>query len=689
MKNKGFAGAAVAVVCLMPVSILCAHLCAQMVEKPGQQKSTMQEHYDAAETLQSQGDLAQADFQYKLFLGEVLQHVANGRAQNGAYARAVPLFGEAIRLTPNKTDLRMDYAQAALTARDVPKAQAVAQELVDAIPKGSKDAQAAKLHWLLGEALLGMDDNSGAKEQFEMAVAIDSTFENGYALAEAYLALLDKDHAAKIFAEMLKGFGDTAEIHMRFGLAYGNADFPEQAIPEFQKVLLKDPKMADAHYSLGASYLRRSGDTAFTQAEAEFRKELALHPGDALSYSELGYIAMSERKLPEAEHDLTRAAALDPQSEDTYLMLGDLYGQLNKPVEQEAALRKAIEDTTDPSRNHYQVRGAHYQLGLLLLRRGDTVEGKQEMQIAEDLLLENRKLDVANLKGTPIVRYSSLKTAGASANPAAMAELEQFEKQVGPAVADSFNNIGAIAAQNLDYARASEYFGAAAQWNPEMEGLDYNWGRAAFGAKEYRQAVICLSRYMQAHPEDGRPRVPLGMSQFELAEYKDAVRTLAPLGAQMDSVPLLDYAYAESQVETGDVVDGIARLQRLEQAQPGMAIVPLALGKAYAGQGQYEKAEPELRAAVRLRPADDSAKYQLALTLIALKQQDEARTLLEGMARSGANDPAVYYQLGKLQMEEGDAKAAVVNLEMAAKLLPGDGAIEKELVAARQRSEHP
>ncbi|MEI9969489.1 MAG: tetratricopeptide repeat protein [Terracidiphilus sp.] len=254
---------------------------------------------------------------------------------------------------------------------------------------------------------------------------------------------------------------------------------------------------------------------------------------------------MNEHQLPEALGDLTRAGELNPNSDDTFLMLGDLDSQLGKTADEEEALRRAIQVCTDPSRNHYQIRGAHYELGLLLIQEGKPKKAKKEMKMAEDLLLQNRKLDAANLAGKSIVRFPSRK-ADAITDPAAAARVKQFEEQVGPVIADSFNNLGASSAQNEDYISASSYFKQASEWNPGMDGLDYNWGRAAFGAKDYRQAVICLSRYMRAHPDDARPRVPLGMSQFMVSDYSGAIQTLSPLGAQLDTVPLLAYAYAES-----------------------------------------------------------------------------------------------------------------------------------------------
>lgn len=683
--NRSFESKLPGYVVIGAILLITATVFGQGVSKPRSADSPLQEHYDAAETLQGKGDLAKAASEYKLFLAEALHRVANGRAQVGDYSEAAPLFDQALTFTPDDSALAMDYAEAALDAHDLPKAEHLAQKLIDSSPKNARDMRMAKLHWLLGQVFLGINDVNGARNQFVAAMAISPTFENQYALAQAYLAALDKNSAAKLFAKMLAQFGESAQIHMQFGLAYGNADFPEEAIPEFKKALAKNDRLPDAHYSLGASYLSRSGDTAFAEAETEFRKELSFHPDDFYSYYELGHLAMNEHQMPEALHDLTRAAELNPLSDDTFLMLGDLDSQLGGTAEEETALRRAIQVCTDPSRNHYQIRGAHYELGLLLIQEGKTEEGKKEMQAAEDLLLQNRKLDAANLAGKSIVRFPSRK-ADVVTDPAAAARVKQFEDQVGPVIADSFNNLGAFSAQNEDYVSASDYFKQASGWNPEMDGLDYNWGRAAFGAKDYHQAVICLSRYMQAHPDDARPRVPLGMSQFLLSDYSGAVKTLSPLGAQLDSVPLLAYAYAESLVKTGNMDQGISRLESLEKADPNLAVVPVALGDAFVSQKQYPKAEVQLRTALRINPADNNAKYDLALTLIALNQKNEAQSLLKELAQQpGTNDPKIYYQLGELQLDLGDTDAAIASLEAAARLAPDDDAIRQELTEANHR----
>ena len=169
---------------------------------------------------------------------------------------------------------------------------------------------------------------------------------------------------------MLKGFGDTAQLHMDIGLQYAETDYSEQAEQEFKKAIAENDKLPGAHYSLGAAYLQNMGEMNFPKAAGEFRKELEISPNDILSHSQLGYIAMKQHDFPEAETQLLRASTLAPQDPDIDLMLGQLYIEMNQPAKAEAALRRSIELTREPSRNNYQVQRAHYLLARVLMQSG-------------------------------------------------------------------------------------------------------------------------------------------------------------------------------------------------------------------------------------------------------------------------------------------------------------------------------
>lgn len=593
----------------------------QNPESALQSESALQEHYDAAQNFQAAGNLALAALHYKTFLAEALSALATHRAKAGDFARANALFDEALSLDPNDAAVKVAYAQACQEAKDLGRAKSLAQEAVDAEPRN------ATAHRVLGQVLLQMDDNKPATQQLETAVALQPDFANGLALAAAYLKAKDEDHAAAIFAEMLASFGDNSEIHLQVGTAYANAGFPEKAVPEFQKAIEENSKLPGAHYALGGAYLLGIGPQAYDRAAAEFQEELKISPRDYNSHLQLGVIYLSQHKLPEAEAELTRAVALDPQNPDPLIPLGQLYDQTNRPNEAEAAYRKAISLTRDVSRNHFQIERAHYLLARTLLQSGRQDEVKKEMAISNQLLKQSVLEKQGRSSPAPAndaYSASAAKNAEAaqSLDPEAMKDVESFEKRMSPPIADSYNNLGAIAAGGNDFAAALADFQKAAAWNPALEGLDYNWGRAAFSGHQYEQAIAPLSRYMQSHSRDAGARSTLALTFFLLQNYQAALKTFQLMDvAQIDAVPVLAYAYAVSLTKAGDYAEGVQKLKSLESAHPDDANIHKALGEAFGAHGDYAEAAKELRTAISENPTDKDAERELHSLEAAQKEK--------------------------------------------------------------------
>jgi tetratricopeptide (TPR) repeat protein len=586
------------------------------------QTGELQQQYDAAQRAQSSGNMLQAARNYQSFLAGTLRRLAEAQAQIGDFPAAAKLFEEALAVSPPDSTggLRIAFADAALVARDIPKARSLAQAVLVDNPKS------AEARLVLGEALLQTNENDEARKQLEAAVALESNYKNGLALATAYLALADTKSATRIFTEMAAGFGDKATIHLDFGRAYAEAGYPDLAISEFTKAIAKDSTLPTAHYCLGASYLLSLGEEGFAKAANEFHRELARHPNDYFSLSQLGYIALSQHRLPDAEANLKRAAILDPRNPDNPLLLGQVYTQLNQAAAAEQSLRQAIALTTDLSRNHYQVQRAHYLLGRLLVQTGRADEGKHEMQVSAELLKQNLVRDQARLKGAPTSEAASISPLQHPLDPTPVDaktrhEVEAFASRVALALADGYNNLGAIAAGSSEFAIATRYFEKAAKWNPSLEGLDYNWGRAAFSSDFYAQAVAPLGRYLAAHPQEQGARRVLGISFFMLKDYPAVLETLRPIVQDISTNPQLAYMYAQSLVLTGDYDRGVASLQRLSSANPSVPEIHRALGEAYATHGDYQSATEELRVALQLNAADSEAKDQLAMALVHLERK--------------------------------------------------------------------
>lgn len=503
---------------------------------------SMHRHYDAAYRLQSSGDTAGADAEHRLFLAEALHHVANTRANIGAYDRAAPLYEQALRLDPANIDLQFDWMKAAMDAENPRQAEQLAENILN--QQGALDAH--RQAWLLrihGEALRALGQQAQAIGQFKASAALDPTFDNVYALGNAYLWVGDKAEGAKIFSSILARFGDTAVIHMSLGRGYAEAGYFPEAIAEFTRALDEDDKLPGAHYSLGASWLSISSESGYPKAEAEFRRELALNPDDPYSYPQLGKIALARHNDREAETDLLRAVALNPGNPDNYTLLAQLYTDTQRVPEAIAAYRKAIELTVDPSRNQYAIHTAHYQLGRVLLQTGQTAEGRKEMQIAEILLSQNDLLAKNTLSGKPQVQLPLSTTRLASA--AEKQKAKDYEAEIAPLIAGSFNNLGVHAAVAGNYAEAADNFGHAADWNASISGIDSNWGRAAFAAHEYAVAIPPLRRVLHAHPDNREVRTELGISLYLTADYAAAYATLHPIANALAAEPQLAALYAD------------------------------------------------------------------------------------------------------------------------------------------------
>jgi tetratricopeptide (TPR) repeat protein len=632
--------------------------------KGATESGSLRQHYDEAQALQQAGKLSEAAEQYRAFLADALGELAMGYGLARDYARAAPLFDEALALKPGSPALLLDYARTALMLGDLPHARTLATEFIQKYP-GDRE-KLAQAHQVLGRTLLKLDRNQQARKEFEAAVALDPTFPNGYDLAVACLDLGDEKCAAQIFTEMEKSFGDTPEIHMAYGRAYADSDFQPRAITEFRRSIEENPRSPGTHYLLAAVLLATGGDQSHLEdAETELKKELVISPRDSMTYTALGKIAATRKNYPEAETYLNKAILLGPSGPDAYLYLGQIYFETNRPVEAEKALRQCIDLSTDVSRNRYQVQKAHFLLGRILMQQGQHDAAHAEMSIARELanktLTQDKSklaglLDTAGPQDAPVAAAEASKTTAVTTpDTETLHRVNLMREQIRLPVADSYNNLGAIAATNNDYSPAVTYFKHAAIWNPSLEGLDYNWGRAAFAGSQFADAISPLSRYLNAHPEDIGARSVLAISQFMTGNYHGCIEALEPAIGKTDLAPQAEYVYAESMVRTGQIASGVERLASLEKLHPEIPDVHRALGEALGHQGEKQRALEELRTTIQLSPSDADS----------------------------------HYDLGKMELESGDTAAAISELEAATRLSPNSEKFHQQLADAYAVAHRP
>ena len=102
---------------------------------------------------------------------------------------------------------------------------------------------------------------------------------------------------------------------------------PVEAIDAYQRVLERDPGMADAHVNLGRLY-HLAGERG--RAEAHYRDAVRLAPDDPVPHFNLGVLLEELGRREEAAHAYGQAVSRDPDFADAHCNLGLLLESLGR-----------------------------------------------------------------------------------------------------------------------------------------------------------------------------------------------------------------------------------------------------------------------------------------------------------------------------------------------------------------------
>ena len=142
-----------------------------------------------------------------------------------------------------------------------------------------------------------------------------------------------------------------------------------------QKALALDPKLADAHLSLGMAL---AGAFDWNGGEQEIKRALELNPKLALAYDQLAWLQANFGRFDEAISNQQKAIELDPLSLWFNSALGGQLISARRYDEARAQLRKTLE--LDPNFAY-----AHFQLGWSFLYEGEMAGAIAEFQKSKAL----------------------------------------------------------------------------------------------------------------------------------------------------------------------------------------------------------------------------------------------------------------------------------------------------------------
>ncbi len=716
-------------------------------QAPSAPADELQARIKAAAVARDSGDPQAVARANSLVLALAFRRLGNVRVAQTAFSQAAELYRSSL-LWEDSAETHVGLAICALYQNRSD------ESLAEAAKALLLDPNSARAWNIQGKAWMKKRDYRKAVESLQNAVKIQPEFEPSYALGVALLDLGDaesKQKAAKIFDSIVANVGDSGSLRVLFGRAYRDAEMQNEAIRELRKAVALDTKTPHAHYFLGLALLWKNEWTDTPEILQEFQTELRNYPKDFLANYFLGYLDSNDRRYEEANRHLKDAIAIEPSWPEPWLFLGlNAYAQ-GETALSEKYLRKCIELTgKDDARGNYQVRRAYITVGRILTASGRTKEAAPYLDRAREF----QKLSLAEAQQTVATKASDEGSVSPAAvvallnkqedqpfdqppgeiDPAAPLSAEILdrsglsdekkkaaaaeESQLRMILASGFSDLATSEAIRKDYRAAFVHYQDAEKWNPGVPGLFRNLGVAAFRVQNYQACVRVLSQVVVANPADNASRAMLGSAYYALDNYREAVRTIAPLGNRAVHDPTLGYAWAASLARLGELVPATKILEEYEKSDLSVENV-LLVGQLWLDMADYSHAvaafhraldrDPylarahyfaglaqlhwsheneaiaEFNAALKLAPDDPDAKIGMGYVYMQQAKSAEAMELFRSVIASHPENGNAHYQLGKLLLESGNVREAVNELETAARAFPERDYVHYQLQAAYRK----
>jgi eukaryotic-like serine/threonine-protein kinase len=369
-----------------------------------------------------------------------------------------------------------------------------------------------------------------------------------------FLAGLLKRQVPARRAEAIEYYRAARSQRDHLGMAMSAALIADRRVSEGDEILDElSPQQSNNptfHYLRGlAAYHRKKG----AEAEAAWRKVLALKPDFAEAHCCLSFILIDEQKYSEAESSCRKAIELKPNLAEAHSALGSALGPQGRYREAETACRRAIELKPD-------LEAAHSTLGAALMPQG---------------------------------KYRAAETACRKAI------------ELNPNFAQAHGNLGNALAFQGNYVQAEAAFRKAIELKADLPNTYSNLSGVLLWQRKYEEAEAACRKAIELRPDFANAYFNLGnvlMSRQRVTEAEAAYRKAIELKADRADVHNdLGMALADQQ----KYAEAEAAYRKALTLVPHYAPAYHNLGLVLMQRYQFDEAAQALNKAAELFPADN------------------------------------------------------------------------------------
>ena len=197
-----------------------------------------------------------------------------------------------------------------------------------------------------------------------------------YVLSIAASKASDKALQKRAFDQMLAIGQNSPEFHLYLGKAWLAEDDTGKALDEFHLAAAGRSDLPLVHYFLGRTYLERH---AYPEAEAELKRDIAIEPELAYNYEDLGILSSLLEQQDKAEAYFHQAIERNETLVNSYFGLAKLYRDSGRYREALEMIDRAIALAPKSA-------SLHFTRGQVLAKLGHVKQARVEFDRAAELL---------------------------------------------------------------------------------------------------------------------------------------------------------------------------------------------------------------------------------------------------------------------------------------------------------------
>lgn len=399
----------------------------------------------------------------------------------------------------------------------------------------------------------------------------------------------------------------------------GELDAAEKQLWE---IVTADPENAPAINLLGRI---RTQQKRFPEAEALFKRVLAIMPDYAPGHRNLGEIYLLQGRRDEAELAYQKAHELDPRDVKTSLALGKVYGETGK-FERSIEILNSIPADVRPS-TALPVLASDY----LALHQPDKVAA------LAPLVLRGAPLDPSL-----IPRFAFVLVENGFVDDARELLKSAPEKQKG--TAEHLLVLARVQERQGDTAQADRTLNRVTKLDPKLFEPWFQSARLASQAKDYKREVSLLNKALEIQPD-----------------HLEALRHLVL-----------------ARMRSGDAAKAVVDARRLYSLQPEDPDALYLLGAAMANHAEWHDARPIMEKLVSVRD-DATAHVMLGMTLLNDGDIEAASLQIERALQLNPKEIEAHYYKGVIARQHGDLSSAMNEMELVVSANPQHALAQVEL----------